>query len=375
MKLPWNVRDENRVLLLSKGHIILEEAQLDELLERGAFVDEEEVRAAIAEAAASKTLISGRDPRKSLAAVNSVYEVWDQTTDALKRLLTDELKEPDFPTRMLAFAQHLIATFDVNPEYGIYRIVRQDHAQNFFYGYTHAVYTATVCLLITRHLQWPPSRVLSVVQAALTMNMGILDLQGQMAAQDYPVRDRQRAMLTAHPQQALEQLRSHGITDPEWLQAVEQHHERADGSGYPTGCTDISEMAALLRVADVFVGRISPRTLHPAIPPKEAIGLLYREQNGSAVATALIKEFGIYPPGDCVKLASGEVGVVVQRTDNPRAPIVAVLTDAHARPMTKTVRRNTDTPALSIVESVHDKNLLKNLAPERLYGFAAMSAA
>lgn len=375
MKLPWNVRDENRVLLLSKGHIILEEAQLDELLERGAFVDEEEVRAAIAEAAASKTLISGRDPRKSLAAVNSVYEVWDQTTDALKRLLTDELKEPDFPTRMLAFAQHLIATFDVNPEYGIYRIVRQDHAQNFFYGYTHAVYTATVCLLITRHLQWPPSRVLSMVQAALTMNMGILDLQGQMAAQDYPVRDKQRALLTAHPQQAVEQLRAHGITDPEWLQAVEQHHERADGSGYPTGCTDISEMAALLRVADVFVGRISPRTLHPAIPPKEAIGLLYREQNGSAVATALIKEFGIYPPGDCVKLASGEVGVVVQRTDNPRAPIVAVLTDAHARPMTKTVRRNTDTPALSIVESVHDKNLLKNLAPERLYGFAAMSAA
>jgi len=44
--LPWNVRDEQGRLLLSKGHLVMDERQLDELLERGAFVDVEEIRAA-----------------------------------------------------------------------------------------------------------------------------------------------------------------------------------------------------------------------------------------------------------------------------------------------------------------------------------------
>ena len=46
--LPWNVRDLNGRLLLSTGHIITDQLQLDTLLERGAFVDAEEVRALMA---------------------------------------------------------------------------------------------------------------------------------------------------------------------------------------------------------------------------------------------------------------------------------------------------------------------------------------
>jgi hypothetical protein len=38
---------------------------------------------------------------------------------------------------------------------------------------------------------------------------------------------------------------------------------------------------------------------------------LSREDKGGAISTAIIKEFGIYPPGDYVKLASGEQGLVV----------------------------------------------------------------
>lgn len=369
MKLPWSVRDENCVLLLAKGFVLLDQEQLDALLVRGAFVDEEEVRAA-AEAAAHKLLISGGDPRKSLGAIASIFGAWDQTTEALKLLLSVQLKEPDFPSRMQAFAQHIIATFDVNPEFGIYRTVRQDHAQNFYYGYTHAVYTATLCILIARHLQWPSSRILSVVQAALTMNMTVFQLQGQMAAQDHPMRDKQKAALMVHPTQAVELLRTGGVADTEWLDAVEQHHEHADGTGYPSGRSDISEMAAVLRVADVFMARISPRTFRAAISPKDAIGLLYREEKGGILATAVVKEFGIYPPGDFVKLASGELGVAVQRTDNARAPIVAAITDASAHPIAKTVRRDTRTPEFAIVEGVQEKAMLKHLAPERLYGFS-----
>jgi len=373
--LPWNVRDEHCTLLLSKGHIVEDAHLLEALLARGAFVDEEEARAVAKEAAAGKLLVSGGDPRKSMGTVVSVFGLWDQTTDGLKMLLSDLAPESDFPTRMDAFAAQLVATFDLNPDIAIYRSVRQDNAQNFYYGYTHAVLTAMLCILMARHLEWPTPRLMSLVKAALTMNMTIFELQGQMAAQDHPMRDKQRAALVLHPTQAVALLEKSGVTDADWLGAVAQHHEHADGSGYPSGRTDISEMAAVLRVADVFMARISPRTLHPALSPKEAVTQLYKDDKGGPLSTALIKEFGIYPPGDFVKLASGELGIVVQRTANARAPIVASITDTAAHPVAKTVRHDTAQPGFAIVEGVSDKSMLKRLAPERLYGFASAPAA
>ena len=375
MTLPWNVRDEHCLLLLSKGHLVIDQHLMDELLLRGAFVDEEEVRSAVAEAAAQKLLISGGDPVKSMGTVTSVFELWDQTTDTLKALLNDPSSEPDFPGRMHAFALHLVEIFDINPNIGIYRSVRQDNAQHFYYGYTHAVLTAMLCILVSRHLSWPKELIMSLVKAALTMNMTVFELQGQMASQDHPERDKQRAALQIHPSQAVEILVKNGVTDADWLGAVAQHHEHPDGTGYPAGIKDISEIATTLRVADVFMAKITPRTLHAAIAPKEAITQLYRDDKGGPLSTALIKEFGIYPPGDFVRLASGELGLVVERTDNARAPIVASITDRLGHPTPKTVRHDTGQAEFAIVGEATDKALLKRLAPERLYGFASAPAA
>jgi len=375
LALPWNVRDAAGTLLLSKGYLVVDQKQLDELLERGAFVDEVEARAAAAEAAAAKLLISGGDPAKSVGKESSLFELWDRTTETLKALLAHPASEPDFPGRVQAFAQHLIALFDSNPDIAIYRAVRQDNAQNFYYGYTHAVLTAMTCILISRHLEWAEASTLNLVKAALTMNMTIFELQGQMAAQDHPPRDKQRAALQAHPAQARELLEKNGVSDVAWLDAVSQHHERADGTGYPTGCTEIGDMAAVLRVADVLMAKIAPRTLHPAITPKDAITQLYRDDKGGPLSAAVVKELGVHPPGDFVKLASGELGIVLQRTANARAPIVACITDRSGHPVAHTERRDTAQAEFAIVAAANDKTMLKRLAPERLYGFASVSLA
>lgn len=374
MVLPWNVRDLNGLLLLSKGHLVTDQHMVDELLLRGAFVDEEEVKATVADAARKKLLISGGDPVKSIATATSIFDLWDQTTDALKIILADPASEPDFPARMQAFSLHLVEIFDINPDIGIYRAVRQDNAQHFYYGYTHAVLTAMLCILTARHLEWAKDSITTLVNAALTMNMTIFELQGQMASQDHAPREKQLALLRNHPTDAAAILRKNGVTDAQWLQVVEQHHERKDGSGYPTGTTDISEMAAILRLADVFIAKITPRTLHPAVAPKEAFTQLFRDDKGGPLSTAMIKEFGIYPPGDFVRLASGELGIVVKRTSNARAPIVASITDRQGHFVHKTERHDTGQAEFAIVGEAMDHALLKRLAPERLYGYASVPA-
>ena len=160
------------------------------------------------------------------------------------------------------------------------------------------------------------------------------------------------------------------MTDADWLAAIAQHHERPDGTGYPLGSTEVCELAIALRVADVFMSKISPRVMREAQSHQEAVRQLYQEDKGGPLSTAVIKELGIYPPGDFVKLACGELAVVVQRTANARAPIVASITDTAGHPVAHTVRRDTAQPEFAIKATATDKVMLMRLPPERLFGFS-----
>lgn len=365
--LPWNVRDEQAQLLLLKGYIVESEHQLDTLLRRGAFVDVEEARVAARQAEPAAPTAIGAPP--------NLFGLWDQTTEGLRKLLSSVAAPSDFSGRVDQFAHHMLELVDLNPDVGIYRCVRQDNAKHFYYGYAHSVHTAMLCILVARRLQWPQQRMMSLVKAALTMNITILGLQGQMAAQDVPVKEQQREAIQKHPAQSVALLEKAGVTDADWLQAIAQHHERPDGSGYPLGRQDVCEMAVALRVTDVLMAKISPRAMRTALSPQEAVRQLYREDKGGPISTAIVKEFGIYPPGDFVKLASGELGIVVQRTGNAHAPIVAAITDTAGRPVTRTLRHDTGQPEFAIVDKASDKAMLMRLPPERLYGFAAVPLA
>lgn len=248
-------------------------------------------------------------------------------------------------------------------------IVRQESAHLYYYRYNHAIHTAILSLLMARRLQWRSPKVLSLVHAALTVNLPIMHLQGVMAEQGEPMCESQKMQIRAHPEMAARWMAEAGVSDGDWLSAIAQHHEHIDGTGYPQGQTDIADPAGALRVADVFTAKISPRKLRTAVPIHEAARQLFREDRGGPLSSAVIKEFGLYPPGELVKLASGELGVVMRRTDSVKSPLVAAITDAQGHPTVHAVQRETSHPAYAIVGSVADKSLVARMPPERIYGY------
>jgi hypothetical protein len=73
-------------------------------------------------------------------------------------------------------------------------------------------------------------------------------------------------------------------------------------------------------------------------------------------------------------LVSGELGIVVERTADTKAPIVASITDPAGRPIPRLLRRDTRQSEFAITGNVSDKLLLQRLLPERLYGFSIINA-
>lgn len=356
--LPFNVRDEHAKLLLARGQVIAADAQLEALLARGIYADKDEVAAALAAAGPGAPVPAAR--RLTL------FDLWEQAIARLDGLLSS-LDAPAFAERCDEFAAQLMDLVQRDADIAIYLSVRQDARRLGLYGLTHALHCALVCQLTGPRLGWPIERTRRLVKAALTMNLSIVEVQGRYATQGR-LGEAQREQIRAHPREAETRLRAAGVADETWLRTVREHHERRGGGGYPDNLDEVLEDAEVLRMADVFMAKISPRTERPALPIQDAARQMFAEARGNPAAAAIIKEYGIYPPGNFVQLVSGEMAIVIRRGATAHTPIAAAITDKAGLPTVGTARRDTAQPAHAIKGPADAKSLVVRVPPERLYG-------
>jgi hypothetical protein len=207
-----------------------------------------------------------------------------------------------------------------------------------------------------------------MVLAALTMNAAIVELQGRMAEQADAPTKKQIETIRAHPQASADLLRASGVTDAGWLVAVEQHHERPGAGGYPLGVQATSDAAHLLRAADVFMAKVSPRALRAPMVPQQAARQLFQEEGGGSFAGALIKAIGVHPPGDLVRLKNGDAAIAVQRAVPGRALQVAALLDARGKPLAGAPRRDTGRAEFAVAGPLLERAGFPRVLPEQVYG-------
>ncbi|MDE2370041.1 MAG: phosphohydrolase [Burkholderiales bacterium] len=362
--LPFRVLDGQGRLLLAAGQTIQDADQLRLLLERGACADADEVEEArarhVAEAAGASPVPS---QRRLTWFDHYEREIWT-LDDLLRRCGRDAALAPELD----AFVGEHIDRAARQLDAALFMAVRQDHGRTALYALTHALHTATIVLLTSRQLGWDAMRERSAVAAALTMNASTVELQAKMAEQNDPPSAKQMAQIRAHPHLSAQMLRASGVTDTDWLTAVEDHHERAGTHGYPRGTGDIGEIARVLRAADVYAAKISPRALRAPLLPQIAARQLYEEEQGGPLAGALIKAVGIYPPGDFVTLKNGEIGVVALRAQGGAATQVTALLDGRGRPVAGSPRRDGAAAGCAIAGTLVDRSRMARVLPEQVYG-------
>jgi hypothetical protein len=192
----------------------------------------------------------------------------------------------------------------------------------------HSLHVAIVATLLARALELDETAQQSIACAALTMNLSSHALQDTLSGGLHPDAGQQRQLLD-HPDASARQLLHAGVTDPAWLQAVRQHHENLDGSGYPLGLRgpEITQEARLLRAADVWCALLAHRHNRICRYPGHALRLLFQRERGrldDAIMLALRKLMGRYPPGTLVRLANRETALVTRWFPNRALPVYVV---------------------------------------------------
>jgi HD-GYP domain-containing protein (c-di-GMP phosphodiesterase class II) len=184
---------------------------------------------------------------------------------------------------------------------------------------------------------------------ALTANLGMYEFQDQWANQAGPLSDEQKQQVRRHPEVSVERLKALGVDDPIWFGIVRQHHERADGSGYPLGLSGdkVLREALVLGMIDRYLSFVMPRANRKWTHPTAALKIIYEDASayGSEHINTFIQQLGVYPPGTSVRLINGEIAVVINHEIGKSAhPRVMSVINAGGIPLGRPIERDSAEP-------------------------------
>jgi HD-GYP domain-containing protein (c-di-GMP phosphodiesterase class II) len=295
------------------------------------------------------------------------WTAWQALADRLEPLLLRPGSAADFTGELDAIVSELIQLMREDDDLGVFEVVRISADKLPRYGVLHSLHTAVVVALIGRRKEWFESQLRSAVSAALTMNLSVTALQTLLAQHPGAMSPDQQGQIREHPQQSVQMLRVLGVQDEEWLTAVAQHHEQPGGKGYPQGLETMSELADVIRTADVFCAKMSPRAGRTAMLSPTAAAAIFRQRSAGYFGATVVSELGLYPPGCLVGLASGESALVVQRTRDPHRPRVALLTDTDGQALPEPQASATGKAlGRGVVGAAPDASLAKLFPPEQI---------
>ncbi len=148
----------------------------------------------------------------------------------------------------------LISRIPLNPAIAFKLTVMREKSHDLF---QHSLFVAMVTSYIGMQMGLSGKQLENMATAGLLHDMSIMHVNPDLLEPSYRMSDTERNHLYAHPLTAWMILNEYEEYPKEVLDAILQHHERLDGSGYPRGLKEdsISLPGQILAVSEIIAGR------------------------------------------------------------------------------------------------------------------------
>lgn len=194
---------------------------------------------------------------------------------------------------------------------------------------THAMNVAVVSLLLGRNFGMKAGEMLDLGVGAMLHDVGKLEMPERLQQADERFDKDDLAAYRQHVAYGVAQGRRMGLA-PGALLVLAQHHEHADGSGFPLHLKEdkLSLASRIVALVNRYDKLCNPPLLVRALTPHEALSQLF-SQSASNFDTALLNGFirmmGVYPAGSVVQLTDDRFALVISvNSTRPLKPNVLV---------------------------------------------------
>ena len=200
----------------------------------------------------------------------------------------------------------------------------------------HAMNVTVISLLMGRSFGLPDAEMLDLGVGAMLHDIGKADLPTRLRLVEERFTASELKVYEEHVDHGLAQGRRMGLSAGA-MQVIAQHHEHADGSGFPNALTTdrMSTPARIVALVNRYDNLCNPKFPAHALTPHESLALLFAQDRArvdSSILGAFIKMMGVYPPGSTVQLTDDRYAMVVSvNTARPLKPNVLVFDPAVPR--------------------------------------------
>lgn len=165
-------------------------------------------------------------------------------------------------------------------------LVQKHHSRT----YRHSLLVGGISAAFAQHLGFSSADQNWLTSVGLMHDVGKARIPFSLLEKPTALSVDERTIMQRHPQLGVDVLSASNF-DPQIIEAVRNHHEYLDGSGYPRGllAPQISDRVRMITIADVFAALIEQRSYKPALPAAEAYEMI--KAMGAKVDSDLVREF------------------------------------------------------------------------------------
>ncbi|GIX36848.1 MAG: hypothetical protein KatS3mg127_0087 [Silanimonas sp.] len=179
----------------------------------------------------------------------------------------------------------------------------------------HAINVSVLSVLLARSMGFDEAFVQAVGLGALLHDIGKIELPDVMRGKGDSTNPTERRMFQSHVEHGRALAGRMGLPEAAFA-AVVQHHEAADGSGFPQGLRNeaLHPAARIVALVNHYDNLCNPPNPIHALTPHDAIASVYRKANAAFDADTLkafVRMMGIYPPGSVLQLSDGRFALSV----------------------------------------------------------------
>jgi hypothetical protein len=281
--------------------------------------------------------------------------LWADLESALAVLLSAPLQVQHFPGKVQQLDRWLQDLMAHDTDAGLYLMFQLASTSAVGYSASHALVCATLCHVLTQELQLSKPERDSLVQAALTMNIGMTALQNELAQQREKPSAEQQNAIREHAQKGRNLLEGLHVEDELWLRVVQLHHTQFPPSSKALSAQAPPErLVRILSTIDRYAAMISPRRSRAGRSITESVRAIFSRNADTTdeVNRALVRALGLCPPGVFVRLDNGDTALVLRRGTATNHPIVASLLNRSGKNYPKPSIHDTANSKLRIVSSL-----------------------
>ncbi len=247
---------------------------------------------------------------------------WENAASATREALVSLARSPRACGQQLSqLSRDTAATIAQGPQALLHLLgAKDDHGPQF-----HALNVMTLCMLVGHKVGLNERELTDLAMAALAHDAGKAEIPLSILKSGQR-KKHEEDHYRLHVKHSVQLARESNAFNSTAIAMIADHHEAADGSGWPLGKTDVSVGARILAMANRYDRLCAPEGLGvPPLMPAEALAHMLRHEISRydpQLLRTLISLLGVYPPGTVVKLSDGTLALSVSPGPQITAPRV-----------------------------------------------------